>query len=644
VLVSGLGLGLGCGDDGPSIAGECNPLGGTSCMTPWPSSVYLEEDSGTVTGFRLALPQEAMPINTNDVEVSIDFYNTWDGFSPSGPIIATFPAGVSAQGLPGHADIGASLEASSPIILLDMDRGERAAFFAEVDMNPTDDTQRALIIRPVVRLQPNTRYAVAIRNTVKASDGSDLPISDAFAALRDGRGYSHPRFAALAERADAVFAALEGEGVTRDELVLAWDFETASDEMLTADLLAMREQGLAAMGDAGANLTFDLTVGTGDPTRVYRLMTGTLTTPNFLNDQELTPEAVLVRGSDGLPALDGTRDASLTAIIPACVETATLPVPVMIFGHGLFGSGEGYLNDRFLQEVAQDYCFVVVAGDWIGLTEDDIGTAALAANDLNYAAGITEKLAQSVIDFIGIEQAVRGPLHDSTLFQLGDGTPIIDPTRVYYFGASLGGIMGTSFMAYDPYVTRGVLGVPGGPWSMLFERSYAWNALQGPAHASYPDPANFQILISLLAMRFEPYDPITAAPHVINDPLPDTPAKQILLYETIGDSLVANVSSETLGRTIGLPVVMPTLRAPYGLAEAAPSDSNGFAIYDEDPEPLPSEFNIPPPSDNGTHADVHERPAVLRQIEDFLYNGVVTNQCTSGASAAPCDCAAGACE
>ena len=638
-----LGLGLGCGSDGPSIAEECNPLGTTSCMTPWPSSAYLEADSTTATGFRLALPQEAMPINTNDIAVSVDFYNTWDGLSPSGPIIATFPHGVSAGGLPGHADMAASLAADSPIILLDMDRGERAPFFAEVDMNPTNDDHRALIIRPVIRLQPGTRYAVAIRNTVKAFDGSDLPISDGFAALRDGRSFGHPRFEKLAAGADAMFAALEAEGVTRDELVLAWDFVTASDEMLTADLLAMREQALVSMGDAGANLTFDLTVGVGDPTRVYRLMTGTLTSPNFLTDNE-TPESILNRGGDGLPEQDGMRDANLTAIIPACVETATLPVPVMIFGHGLFGSGEGYLNDRFLQEVSQDYCFVVVAGDFIGLTERQIGVAALAANDLNYAPGITEKLAQSVIDFIAIEHAVRGPLAASPMFQLDNGTPIIDPDRVLYFGASLGGIMGTSFMAYDPFVTRGVLGVPGGPWSMLFERSYAWNALQGPAQASYPEPANFQVLISLLAMRFEPFDPITAAPHVINDPLPDTPAKQILLYETIGDSLVANLSSETLGRTLGLPVVMPTLRAPYGLAEAEPTAANGFAIYDESPEPLPSEFNIPPPSDNGTHADVHERPAVLRQIEDFLYNGVVTNQCTSGASAAPCDCASGACD
>ena len=639
-----LGAGAGCGDGASSsgIPAECNPLGEVSCMMPWPSAAYLAEDGTTATGFRVELPLEAMPINGNDVPVAVEFYNTWDGFSPSGPIIAGFSTGVSADGLPPHSDIAASLAADSPIVLVNMDTGERAPFFAEVDMNARLETDRTLIIRPVVRLAPKSRYAVAIRDTVKGAAGEDLPVPPAFAALRDGASFAHPRFDAIAPRYDAIFAALEAEGVSRGELVLAWDFVTASDEMLTADLLSMRADALAAIGDTGANLDYALTEFAGDGVRLHKLLVGSIQSPDFLTDGE-RDASVLRRGGDGLPEASGMRDANLTIIVPQCVTTATLPIPVMIFGHGLFGSGEGYANDRFLQDVANDYCFVVAAGDWIGLTERQIGVAALAANDLNMAAGITEKLAQSVIDFIAIEQGVRGPLRAAPELAY-EGAAIIDPTRVYYFGASLGGIMGSSFMAYDPFVTRGVLGVPGGPWSMLFERSYAWNALQGPAKASYDDPANFQILISLLAMRFEPYDPITAAPHVIHDPLPDTPPKQILIYETVGDSLVANIASETLGRTMGLPMVMPSLRDTYGFAPAGEPAMNGFAIYDEDPSPLPSELNIPPSSDNGTHADVHERPAVLRQIETFLYDGVATNQCFSGATAAPCDCAAGACE
>jgi hypothetical protein len=642
-LFIGSVVAAGCGGDDPlAIPAECNPLGGVSCMQPWPSSAYLVEDGSTVTGYRLQVPVEAMPINTSNIVVDPTPINRWDGLSPSGPISVSFTGGVSADGLPSISDIEASLDADSPIVLINMDTGERAPFFAEVDMNSDDPTVRALIVRPTVRLAQASRYAVGVTTAVKSADGSDLPIPEAFAALRDGGSYRHPRMDFLEPRYDAIFSALEAEGVSRDELVVAWDFVTASDEMLTSDLLAMRADALDAMGDVGANLGFDLTEFTGDGVRTHKLLIGTLDSPNFLTGDE-DVDSVLRRDGNDRPMLDGMRQANFTAIIPQCVATAELPIPVMVFGHGLFGSGEGYLNDGFLQQVAQDYCFVVVGGDFIGLTERQIGQAALAANDLNYAGGITEKLAQAVIDFISIEHAVRGPMRTDALFAF-EGTPVMDPTKVYYFGASLGGIMGTSVMAYDPTITRGVLGVPGGPWSMLFERSYAWNALKGPAQASYPDPANFQVLISLLAMSFEPYDPITAAPHLLADPLPDTPVKQILLYETIGDSLVTNVASETLGRTIGLPVVMPSLKQPFAMDAAPETSPNGFAIYDEDPSPLPPEFNQPPEEDNGTHSDVHERPAVLRQIEDFLYNGVVTNQCGGDGGAAPCDCAAGACE
>ncbi len=644
------------GDDAPppDIAAHCNPLGGVTCMAPWPSMVYADVDTTTVTGFRVAIPQAAMPVNANSVAVEVEPYNRFDGFSPSGPILATFPGGVSAEGLPPHRDPAQSLAADSPIILLDMDRGERAVFFAEVDMSVPDnlpqgapETLRSLIIRPLVRLEPNTRYAVAIRDTVRGGTGGALPVSDAFAALRDGTSYNHPLMAKLEPRYDAIFAALEGEGVSRDELVLAWDFHTASDEMLTSDLLAMRADATAAMGATGENLTFDLTSFDGNPALVNKLIVGTIESPDFLTAGESDP-SILRRDAAGRPSMMGMRDANFSAIIPACVATQPLPIPVMIFGHGLFGSGEGYLNDRFLQEVARDFCFVVVAGDWIGLTERQIGVAALAANDLNWTGGITEKLAQSVIDFISIERITRGPLHDSALFAY-EGTPVIDPSRVYYFGASLGGIMGSSFMAYDQNVTRGVLGVPGGPWTMLFERSYAWNALSGPARASYPDPANFQMMVSLLGWRFEPYDPITAAPHLLRDPLPDTPIKTILLYDAVADSLVANISSETLARTIGLDIVMPTVKQPYGFTAATGGSLSAFAVYDEVPDPLgdfevPSEFNLPPAGDNGTHANVHERPAVLRQIENFLYNGVVSNECHDGKVAAPCACMTGYCQ
>src|SRR5688572_8779881 len=156
-VVSGCG-----GDSGSGIPDDCNPLGGVQCLMPWPSSVYLEQDATTGTGFRVALPPGAMPVNADDIAVDPTPRNRYDGFGPTGVILAGFPSGVDPIGLPRHANLDESLAADSPIILLNMDTRERVSFFAEVDLNTDKPERRALIIRPMERLAPGDRHLVAI--------------------------------------------------------------------------------------------------------------------------------------------------------------------------------------------------------------------------------------------------------------------------------------------------------------------------------------------------------------------------------------------------------------------------------------------------------------------------------------------------
>lgn len=631
------------GDDGGNTDGiedACNPLGGTTCLLPWPSSAFLAVDEVSMTGYRLDLDVAGMPVNIDGLPVEPAFFNRFDGFPPSGPIVVGFASGISGANLPHPDRPEESLAADSPIVLIDLDQNDRAAFFAEIDQNVSDPLQRTLIIRPLIRLRPGHRYAVGLRRSLKALDGSDLISPPAFIAVRDGSDFEHPRL--QREGFTRVFSGLEFHGVPKDDLVLAWDFVTASDDFLQEDLLTMRDASLPLIGTSGVNLSFTKEPFTGDPALVSKAFKGTFTSPNFLTDGEAV-ESILRRDASGLPQAQGMRDANYAAIIPKCAETATLPLPTIVFGHGLFGSAADYIDDGFLQTVADQLCFNIVAGDFIGLTERQITVAALAANDLNKASGITEKLAQSVIDFIALENLVRGPMRDDADFQRA-GTPIIDPTRIYYLGGSLGGIMGNVFMAYDPNITRGALGVPGGAWSMLFERSIAWSALKGAAQGSYIDPLEYQLLIILLAAHFEPYDPITTAANVINDPLPGTPAKQIMMYEAVGDCLVNNYSTETVVRTMGLSHVTPSVKTPWGIPGTAADLTSGFTIYDEHPTPLPpSTTNAQPATDNGTHSGVNKRQAVIDQVREFVLDGRLTQQCRNGAEVAACDCSLGHC-
>lgn len=632
------------GGDGNTtgIPDDCNPLGGQGCMLPWPSMVYATEDSASATGFRVAIPQAAMPTNVDGVPIDPKMLNRWDGFSTMAPMVAMFPTGVSAQGLPPHQNPQASLEPGASVVLIDMNTGERTPLFAEVDQNVMELEKRALIIRPLARLHPSSRYVVAIRNTVKAADGGELPVPEGFAALRDGADFSHPLFAKLRPRYAEIFAALESAGIAKDELVLAWDFVTASDEFVRSDLTTMRAAALDAIGPTGANLTF--TAQTKSNTALtFKRYVGTFKSPNFLTNGE-ADASILRRDAAGLPEQDGMRDANFAAIIPKCVETEPLPRPVIIFGHGLFGSAEEYLDDNFVADLAQDHCFVIVAGDFIGLTSRQFALAPLAVNDLNRGQQITEKLAQAVIDFIALESIARGPMVSAPEFQV-NGQAVMDPQQTYYVGGSLGGIMGNTFMAYDPNITRGVLAVPGGNWSLLFERSTAWSLLLGAAQGAYPDSSVYQLNLSMmLGMGFETVDPLTTAAHVTKDPLFGNPVKNILIWYAIGDALVTNISTEMVAREMGIQMLAPSVKSPWGLTPVAGPLANGMTLYDEHPSPMPPETNIPPPNDNGTHSDVNRRAAALRQVEAFVFQKQVLAECKLGNELAPCDCATGACD
>lgn len=583
-----------------------------------------------------------MPINADSIAIDPAAFNAFDGFPVAGTIIAGFATGVSAEGLPPHSDIAASLDESASVIVVNMVTGERLALFAEPDMNAERPEDRALLIRPLVRMDSATRYAVGISQRVKAADGGELPKHEGFQKILDGKTLSHELAGRLGNY-DDIFTALAGAGMPKDELVLAWDFVTASDEFLTSDLLHMRTAALEAMGANASNLSVDLREqANSNPVEVLKFIEGTFEVPTFLTAGE-TDSSILARDAEGLPALNGLGEANIAALIPACAETAELPLPVVIFGHGMFGNAIDSLESGLLQGLAQSQCSVVVGSDFIGLTNRQFASVAFAMNDLNRGRGMSEKMSQAIINFITLQKLLHGPLLESDIFKI-DGQAIIDPTRVSYFGASLGGILGAVYMAYDPDITRGALGVPGGPWNLLYERSVFWPPLRITMVGAYPNPWDYELNVALMGMLFEKVDPVTTATRVIADPLPDTPAKQMFLYMAMGDALVSNIASDMLARSMSLSVTSPSVRVPFGMDASAEPLSSGYTIYDEGVLPWPPETNALEDLDyNSTHSAVHDWKAIERQVFQFLFEGTVSNPCSVDGQPAACDCASNAC-
>ena len=620
-------------------AAPCNPLGGSGCLGPWPSSSYLRDDPTSPTGVRFDLPVGAFPRTREGVNLDVARLAGRTGFSPATQIVTAFPGGVDDSMLPFWDHYERSLLPDCPTVIVDMSTGQRVAHFAEIDANHMafDKSTQALYLRPAARLKGGTRYAVGLRTSLRRPDGRDRPPSPGFALIRDGVKTELPHLEKIRTRTAEAIAALKGVGVPPDQLLVAWDFVTADDQSGRADLLAMRDRALTAMGDRGANLRVRIDeegLETPDP-RVARRVVFTYDVPSLL----AADGTGLARDTAGVPTVVGTTTAQAVAMVPVCTHPrpAGQKMPVLLFGHGFFG-GLAEAQGNHMRRVAADLCMVVIGGVWRGMSRDDLELAATALADPNIGMAFGERIMQGIIDFIALEQLSRGKIASELL--VGTGGSVVDPTKVYFHGISQGHILGSTFFAFDPFLTRAVMHVGGAQWSLLFERSVHWSYFSLILGGAYNTLFEVVLVQQFMQMVFDPTDPVNVSPGALTTPLPGTPPKQWLLQESDSDPAVSNLATEVQARTMGLPVIGPALRVPYALEEKAGPLPSALAIFTEQPTPRRDPTNVLSESQgNVAHDRLRQRAAVVEQMRHFFETGEVIAACGD----VPCDCAAGAC-
>lgn len=623
-----------------AIEPACNPLGDGHCMTPWPSSAFEVDDSTTPTGRRLAIPDGTLPTSAEGVAVDPAGWNIADGFSPAAPITMAWKTGVSPDGLAPADDLDLSLADDSPTVILDMTTGERVAHHAEVDAQAADNPgSQALLLRPAARLSGGHRYAVAITRRVHARDGSALAVPAGFAALRDGKNTDHALLEAMRPRIAEVLAALDDDGVPASELVLAWDFTVASDDFIHRDMIAARDRALAALETHPITFTIAGDAPIGDGSVIRRKITGTLDAPLLLTQGGGTdPGTRIARDAAGLPAVQGFYQIPFTAIVPACAYTAASPVAMVLYGHGLLGSS-GETAGSVQQTTASELCAVFAGTDLRGMSEVDIAAVAGALTDLTRADEVMEVIEQGLVNHVTLVRAMRTAFAQRLFVDAAAGNrSLVDPARVYYYGLSQGGIFGTAIMAYEPTVTRGVLGVAAANYSMLLERSSDWTLYRRVLAGSYPDPLDVTMAVGLFQMRWDKVEGSGVAGTVLAGATTGVPAKQILIQIAIGDDEVANVASYWLARTMAVPVLGPTPTTPWGLPVRAGPIPAGSALLIMDGGAPPPPLENVPPADLGMHNLTRRQPAARRQIKRFYETGDIVNEC-----AGACVCQSGAC-
>jgi hypothetical protein len=209
--------------------------------------------------------------------------------------------------------------------------------------------------------------------------------------------------------------------------------------------------------------------------------------------------------------------------------------------------------------------------------------------------------------------------------------PVIDPSRVWYWGASLGGIQGSSFISLSPRIERAVFGVPGSAWGTMLTRSIVFNAVKTFIEVDFPNPLDVTLLTTMAQLQFDFSDPANMTRLMFKDPLPDAPAdRRVILQEAIGDSQVPNLCTDILARAMGVKLLTPAFEEPYGLEPVTEPTTESAVTQFRLPgwdAPAPPETNTPPSDENGVHHEMNFVPAAHAQIAALFLQGKVIHPC-----------------
>ncbi|UJR79495.1 hypothetical protein [Sandaracinus amylolyticus] len=624
-------------DPDPYVVPEgCNPLAADwDCMLPFPSDRFLVDDPSLPSGHRVDLPLAArVPFGDEPLDAFAD--RAIDGFSPSTPILAYFPVALDAEPLVRwDEDVTATQRGEGPTVIVDTTNGELVPHFAELDASSGDPLRRALILRPLVRLAPETRYVVGLRDLID-EDGAPAPTPEGFRRLRDGEENEGE----LARYEAEIFPVLEDAGLARETLQLAWDFTTASEERLTGDMLAARAIAIDAL-EAAPPAVRVIRVVEGDAlaenlrASTARQIEIEVDAPRIVASAT-AGEGYLLRDEAGAVRTEGTVTFAATVIVPKSVAEAGTPARLLQYGHGFFGS-RAEMTGGYVDDFAQEHGFVAMAADWWGMMFEDRNEVAgdLAAARPRELLAFIERTHQGMVNFIVLAGAAEVIAALPELAASEGGGSLVDPSEVFFWGNSQGHILGGVYTAISPHVRHSVLGVGGANFSMIMFRSRAFAALRALLELNLAGPLETQQVAVLLQHWLDRIDPLSYARFVQREPLEGAPAKQVLLHTGPGDEAVTHLAAELHARELGIPLLTPSPFTPPLLQTAtAPVPS---ALVELDcREALGIEI-VPtaqiPDEENAIHESVRRNPRVQDQVDAFLRaDGAVTQTCDG-----PCD-------
>lgn len=620
-------LGIGCGDGDDDFAGTDSAVHFRPAASgptgfgeiPWPSDLYLGDDGvvGALPGLERLVERPANIVRG---------LAPLDGFGRSTGAVFCTDREVDSDSLPSTWATATARDASAFLADVDVDSPRRGQRYPAYAKYLPGLGCISLIPVPGVVLPPGVRHAAVLTNRVRTVDGGRL-VADAELA----------RIAATGARATQVellyggaIDQLVGTGAVRRAAEIAGlaVFTTSSRAFELVELRARLhdEPEPELLVDASSSSPYPVMVfsaftapslddwlgtpladengvewpGGDNPTgiahdEIAAVVTAAFVAPSFLDRSTRRFERAISGGEYMLA--DPAALVPVTLVIPAQPAPPT-GYPVVIHGHGLsnhrgsmFGLANEFARAGFAVIGIDDVLHGARGGapdlqnnfpggydgpDGIPDTFDF--PVPFFANFADYTA-MADNFRQTVLDQCSLVRLIQSSRLDLTWLAdvSGGAAPRLDPSRIYWSGGSLGGIIGAMTAAVEPNIAAAALQVPGASFIQLITTNSAELAPLVGAVADVTlgliggdEVDEFHPVALLLGTVTEAGDPIAYAPHVFAGRLAgDARPPDVLVTYAVDDEVLPNIATVALIRALGLTLASPRLYDLPGIPTAA---------------------------------------------------------------------------
>jgi hypothetical protein len=551
----------------------CHPLSISTCALPFPSNFYTQLDSDSATGkvvdLKGGLLSSAVEDKISNLSSSQSF-KAATGFSAASPIMIELSQDFDENSLP--------IDGGQSVLVFNQDSGLvqpiRSKKYHYAENNRFESASHIIEIFPRSRFEFGQTYTAVVTRDLLTMDGQAFPTAPAMQQLLDGSASWQG-----AESMQEALLQLEQFGIDNDQVVSFVEF-TIGDEQENNDPLYeliekinQQEHPVRHINTTQINIWPYAASITGQVLLTdYRDETGRV---NFSDDFEGKPYW-----------------ADFILMIPMSSKHGKSPIA--IYGHGV-----GVVKETMLLTVGHTNAKNGIAT--IAIDQPNHGSRSQKDGgdifDILNPEGFTRlsgMVVQSSLDMSSLLVAVKTSMSDLDVAPSGNAwwhrfwysggfdVPDIDTNNIHYQGTSMGGVLGTSFIASAVDLKSAFLQVSGVgisnilAHSMLFETFGFENLI--PDNASAGEAALF---IQMLQQEFNRGDAINFA-HYIKNPVHGRAPRKLVVQYGIGDEVVYNPATEALAEITDLPLIVPSLVDVPQLRTSAEYE-DGFGLIQNKP-------------------------------------------------------------